>query len=185
MQRLLVIGTSGSGKSTLARRVAGCLRLPYVATDSFYWEPGWKPAPSAHVDARLNAVLEQPAWVLDGNFDVQRKRVWALADCIVWLDLPWWLTVGRVARRNALWVLSREPVWSGNVMTWSRAWSGVWHAAASHSLKRRLYPRWLAELEGAVVYRLRTSSEVEAWLSQLLPRDAPGLVPQDRATPRG
>lgn len=167
MQRLLVIGASGSGKSTLARNAAGCLRLPYVATDSFYWEPGWKPASSAHVDACLNAVLEQPAWVLDGNFDVQRKRVWALADCIVWLDLPLWLTVGRVAWRNARWVVSRETVWSGNTMTWSRAWSGVRHAAASHSLKRRLYPEWLAEFRGPVVHRFQTNGEIEAWLARL------------------
>lgn len=167
IQRILVIGASGSGKSTLARIVADRLGLPFVATDSFYWEPGWKPAPSTHIDACLDAALAQPAWVLDGNFDVQRERIWPLADCIVWLDLPWWQTVGRVAMRNARWALSGEPVWSGNVMTWSRAWSGVRHAARSHGLKRRQYPLWLGQLQGPVVLRLRTSREVEAWLARL------------------
>lgn len=171
MQRLLVIGTSGSGKSTLARAVAERLQLPYVATDSFYWEPGWKPASSTHVETCLSAALARPAWVLDGNFDVQHNRVWALADCIVWLDLSWWQIVSRVALRNVRWVLTREPVWSGNVMTWRRAWSGIRHAAMSHSLKRRLYPHWLAEAAVPRVWHFKTDREVAAWLNQLAPID--------------
>ncbi len=176
MQRILVIGTSGSGKSTVALAIAKRLSLTYTPTDPFYWEPGWKPASSAKVDARLRAVLAEPAWVLDGNFDDRRDWVWARAEGIVWLDLPWLLTVYRVVTRNVRWALSRQPVWSGNTMSWSRAWSGVTHAARSHGLKRRLYPGWLAEVKGATVWRLGSSREIRAWL-KTLPGQDPAFGP--------
>lgn len=176
MQRILVIGTSGSGKSTLARAIAGRLDLLYTPTDPFYWKAGWRPASSERVGACLEAVLADDAWILDGNFDDRRDQVWGRADCIIWLDLPWSLTVWRVAIRNVRWVLSREPVWSGNVMTWRRAWSGIRHAAMSHSMKRRLYPHWLAEAAVPRVWHFKTDREVAAWLKQLAPiADAPHL----------
>ncbi|HRF49074.1 MAG TPA: (d)CMP kinase [Anaerolineales bacterium] len=167
MQRYLVVGASGSGKSTLARAIGDRLGLPYIATDPFYWGPDWAIAPSAHVEACLGAALARPAWVLDGNFDDQRERVWARAECIVWLDLPWPVTVGRVIARNVRWALTREPVWSGNTMTWLRAWSGVRHAARSHGLKRRLYPGWLAAVQGAITVRLTEQRSIDDWLCGL------------------
>jgi adenylate kinase family enzyme len=69
MKRVLIIGTSGCGKSTLARRLADRLSLPYFRSDPFYWEDNWKPASSKRVQQQLLKVVEQQAWVLDGNFD--------------------------------------------------------------------------------------------------------------------
>ena len=71
MKRILVVGTSGAGKSTLARRVSKSLGIPFIASDHFYWEPGWKVAPSEKVQEHLSDAIRQEAWVLDGNFDNQ------------------------------------------------------------------------------------------------------------------
>jgi len=67
MKRILVIGTSGAGKSTLAQRVSKSLGLPFIASDHFYWEPGWKVASSEKVHQQLGEVVRREAWVLDGN----------------------------------------------------------------------------------------------------------------------
>ncbi len=173
MRRFLVIGASGSGKSTLAQRIALRLALPYVPTDGFYWEPGWKVASSQRVETLLEAALAQYAWVLDGNFDDQRDWVWPRADCVVWLDYPLPIVLGRVIERNVRWVLTGETVWSGNRMTWRRALSGIRHAARSHGLKRRLYPGYLAALVGPTVLRQRSATETEAWLNALQRPSAP------------
>jgi hypothetical protein len=167
MKRILVIGTSGAGKSTLAQRVSESLGLPFIASDHFYWEPGWKVAPSAKVHQQLSEVIRREAWVMDGNFDNERELVWGRADCIIWLDYSL-LTIGRrIVFRNFLWVITRQPTWSGNRMTLQRALSGLRHALKSYGVKRRNYPQWLAELSGVPSYRFGTSSEAEAWLQGL------------------
>jgi len=167
MKRILVIGVSGSGKSTLTERLARQLGLPFFASDSFYWEPGWKPAASEKVHARVREIVAQEAWVLDGNFDDQREQVWPQADCIVWLDYSLLTVCWRVTTRNLGWLLTRQTTWSGNRMTLSRALSGLRHTVKSHALKQRNYPQWLATLPGVTVRRFHSSREAQAWLRSL------------------
>ena len=170
MKRILVIGTSGAGKSTLAQRVSKSLGLPFIASDHFYWEPGWKVASSAKVHQQLREVVHREAWVLDGNFDDERELVWRRADCIIWLDYSWLTICSRIISRNFLWVITRQPTWSGNRMTLQRAFSGLRHAVKSYPIKRRNYPQWLAEISGVPSYRFSTSREAEAWLQSLTKR---------------
>jgi len=167
MKRILVVGTSGAGKSTLAQRVSTSLGLPFVASDHFYWEPGWKVASSEKVHEHLTDVVGQEAWVLDGNFDNERAFVWCRADCIIWLDYSLMTICRRIVFRNILWVITQQPVWSGNRMTLQRAFSGLLHAVKSYRVKRRNYPQWLAELSDIPSFRFRTSREAEAWLQCL------------------
>ena len=164
MKRILVIGTSGAGKSTLAQRISKSLGLPFIASDHFYWEQGWKVASSEKVHQQLMEVVHREAWVLDGNFDDERELVWCRADCIIWLDYSWLTICSRIVFRNLLWIITRQPTWSGNRMTLERAFSGLRHAIKSYPVKRRNYPRWLAELSSVPIYRFCTSREAEAWL---------------------
>ena len=167
MKRILVIGTSGAGKSTLAQRVSKSLALPFIASDHFYWEPGWKVASSEKVHQQLREVVGREAWVLDGNFDNEREFVWCRADCIIWLDYSLMTICSRIIYRNFLWVITQEPTWSGNRMTLRRALSGLGHAVKTYGIKRRNYRQWLAELPGVVSYRFCTRREAEAWLQSL------------------
>jgi len=167
MKRVLVIGTSGSGKSTLAQRLAGCLGLPFFASDHFYWETGWKSAASEKVCQQVMEVVQREAWVLDGNFDNLRELVWRQADCIIWLDYSL-LTIGtRIISRNLRWMLTCRPTWSGNRMTLPRAVSGIRHALKTYALKKQNFPVWLAELPNTTVQHFHTSRETEAWLQSL------------------
>ena len=167
MKRILVIGTSGAGKSTLAQRLAESLALPFIASDHFYWEPGWKVASTEKVHQQLMEVIDRDAWVLDGNFDDEREFVWCCADCIIWLDYSWLTICRRLVCRNFLWLINRQPTWSGNRMTLPRALSGLRHAVRSYPLKRRNYPQWLADLSDVPSYRFCNSREAEAWLQSL------------------
>lgn len=167
MKRVLIIGNSGCGKSTLARRLAERLSLPYFPSDPFYWEDNWKPAPPKRVQQQLLKVVEQQAWVLDGNFDDHRESVWQCADCLVWLDYSLPTILSRVIARNLHWALTGQSTWSGNRMTFQRAFSGIGHAIRSYPTKRRNYPHYIAELSGVVVYHFRESHQAEAWLNKL------------------
>jgi shikimate kinase len=167
IKRIFVIGTSGCGKSTLARRLSERLSLPYFASDDFYWEPNWKAASIERVEQELLQVVQQDAWVLDGNFDDQRAWAWTRANCLVWLDYPLLTVLSRVTARNLRWALTRQPTWSGNHMTFRRAFSGIRHALRTHPLKRRVYPNYMLELSGVEVHRFQENRQVETWLAEL------------------
>ena len=167
MKRILIIGTSGAGKSTLAQRVSKSLGLPFIASDHFYWEQGWKVASAEKVRRQLREVIDQEAWVLDGNFDDDRELVWQQADCILWLDYSLLTISTHIVFRNFHWLITRQPTWSGNQMTLQRALSGIQHAIKSYPAKRRNYPRWLAPLSGVPSYRFHTRQETETWLQSL------------------
>ena len=164
MKRVLVIGCSGAGKSTLANQLSQHEGLPYFPTDPFYWEAAWKPTPIETVVGRVERTIENPEWVFDGNFADQRDLVWRCADTVTWLDLSSGLVLARVVHRNLRLWLTREPTWSGNRMTWRRAWSGVRYVFRSHPKKRRRFPRYLSEFPHLEVLRFRTPLELKQWL---------------------
>ena len=163
MKKVLVIGCSGVGKSTFAARVSEKTGLPFTATDPFYWKADWQLASPERVVERVDAVTQQAAWVLDGNFDDQRSLVWQRADTVIWLDYPLERVFRQVVKRNlGLW-LSQKPTWSGNRMSWQRAWSGIRHSLRSFKLKRTEYPEYLAEFSHLHVLRFRHPSEADEW----------------------
>lgn len=167
MKRVLVIGVSGAGKSTLAKRLAECTGLPYVATDPFYWEADWQCAPPHRVRRQVDKATAGEKWILDGNFDSERALVWTRAEIVVWLDLPLPLVLLRVVCRNVKLLISQEATWSGNRMTWRKAWSGIRHCVRSYGSKRREYPSYLSEFPHLDVLRFGRPSEVSRWLRGL------------------
>jgi energy-coupling factor transporter ATP-binding protein EcfA2 len=167
MKRILVIGNSGAGKSTLAKRLSDCLHLPFFPSDHFYWEPGWKTATADKVFQQVSGVIARESWILDGNFDEYHRLVWRQADCILWLDYSLPVILKQVTIRNFKWLLTREPTWSNNPMTFRRTVSGVRHAIKSYPMKKKIYPCWLAELSGIDQHRFRTKQETETWLQDL------------------
>lgn len=167
MQRVLVTGASGAGKSTLAAKIAEVTGLPFIPTDPFYWEEDWQPAPENSVVKKADSVTAREEWVLDGNFDDQRHLVWQRADTVIWLDFPRWVIVTRAVRRNLGYLVSREPMWSGNRMTLPRAWSGIRHSFRSVAMKRRQYPGYAAEFPHLRVLRFGSPNQVDAWLRRV------------------
>lgn len=167
VKRILVIGTSGSGKSTFAQKLSKRLQIPFFASDPFYWEADWQIASDEKVRECIRAVIQQEAWILDGNFDSEHEWVWKQANCILWLDYPLVIVCRQIIFRNLRWVVTRERTWSGNRMTFGRAISGIRHAIRSHSLKRRKYPQWLAELSGVEVHRFKSRREADFWIQCL------------------
>ena len=48
-------------------------------------------------------MIEQPAWVMDGNFTSTLDLRLPAANTVVFLDLPRWVTVPRALRRGLRW----------------------------------------------------------------------------------
>ena len=166
-RRVVVLGCSGSGKSTLAALLAQKLGLPFIPTDDIYWRPDWTPVPATDVRLWIERATSAEGWVLDGTFDAQRDILWGRAELAIWLDLSWAMTMWRVVRRNLGWWVLRTPVWGGLRMTLPGVWSGVRHAARSHSLKRRTYPNLLADFPNLTVVHIQSAAELRSWIEKL------------------
>jgi len=169
-RRVLVAGVSGVGKSTLARRIADVWDIPYTEIDALYHGPNWTPRPS--FDADVAALVASPAWVSEWQYSSARPVLAARAELLVWLDLPFRVTLARVIRRTVRRARSRETLWNGNTEP------GIWHAFTAPegivvwSIRtRRTYRRRVPALERQhphlVVVRLRSRRQVDDWLRGL------------------
>ena len=86
MKRVLIIGCGGAGKSTLARQLGDKTGIPVVHLDKLYWRPGWQHLSREEFDVVLDEVLEQDAWIMDGNFNNTMEKRIAHCDTVIYLD---------------------------------------------------------------------------------------------------
>ncbi len=88
MRRVLVIGCGGAGKSTLAVSLGELLDAPVHHLDTVFWKPGWVPSGDEEFQGRLKVILEDDAWIMDGNYGGSLPMRIEFADTIIFLDLP-------------------------------------------------------------------------------------------------
>jgi shikimate kinase len=167
MRKVAVIASaSGNGKTTFGRELAGRLDVPFVELDSLVHGPGGTETPDDKLRAQVEPLVASDGWVFDGTN--QRKLgdlVLRSADVVVWLDLPMRVWLPRLIRRTARRISGRERIWHDNresllTAVWGRESLFVW-AFRSHFRRRRTWPDALV---GLPVVRLRTTSEVQAFL---------------------
>ena len=167
-RRILIAGVSGVGKSTLALRVAEATGHPYTEIDSLYHGPSW--TPRAEFVDEVRAYSAAPCWVTEWQYRPVRELLLERADTLVWLDLPVRVAMSRVVLRTVRRSRTKQVLWNGNTEP------GLWHAitdpegiirwAVKH---QRTYRRTVPEAASAhphlQLVRLRSQSEVEAWLA--------------------
>lgn len=108
-RRILVIGCSGSGKSTLSRKLAKRSGLPLVHLDQYYHGPDWAEPKQADWEAKVNQLIAEDSWIMDGSYTGSLAMRAARADLIIYLDLPTWMCLSRVIRRTLLYRGSVRP----------------------------------------------------------------------------
>lgn len=111
VQKIAVVGNAGGGKTTLSRRLAQLHGLPLTHVDAIQFVPGMKIRAHKESIQMLSEIQNSPAWIIDGYgpLDIIEKR-FALADRIVFIDLPlwrhyWWCTKRQI---QSLWSPRKE-----------------------------------------------------------------------------
>jgi adenylate kinase family enzyme len=112
--RIAVHGASGSGKTTLATELAVRLGVPRTELDGLFHQPGWTRLATDDFRAAVARAVDQPGWVMDGNYREVRDLVWARAQVIVVIDLPRWRVMGQIVRRTVVRSARRAELWNGN-----------------------------------------------------------------------
>ena len=167
-RRLLVTGLPGSGKTSVAMTLAARHGSHHIEIDRLYFGPGYSLRASFIDD--LQAAIAEDAWCLD-DFGVPESRdlVWAAADTLIWLDLPWGIAFWRAVRRTWRRLRHGSEVLPGCYETWlgwGRPYHPVFLSLTSHRRMRRVMEQRLARPEHAhlTVLRLHNRREVDELL---------------------
>ncbi len=158
----------------VARELARRLDLPYVELDALHHGRDWAEPTAEEFRARVReAMAAAPqGWVVDGNYEAKLGgTVIDEADTIVWLDLPLPLKLRRLWRRTIHRIRDDVELWSGNRESWRGGFFGwesmfVW-TIRSHLRHRPTRAEWLARHPHLRVVRLRSTREVESYLSEV------------------
>ncbi len=102
VKRVAVVGPCGAGKSHLSLRLGAITGLPVFHIDRMFWKPGWVRRTGAELAERLRPVVARDAWIVDGNYSSTMPMRFALADTVVFVDMPRRVYLGRVLRRMML-----------------------------------------------------------------------------------
>ena len=67
MKKVIVIGCPGSGKTTFSEKLNKVTGLPLYYLDAIWHKPDRTHISRAEFDVRLQEILEEESWIIDGN----------------------------------------------------------------------------------------------------------------------
>lgn len=169
MQRILIIGCGGAGKSTLAKQMERLTGLPLIHLDQHYWRPNWVEPSKEIWSQQVQDLIDDPAWIMDGNYggtmDIRIDR----ADTVIFLDFPTWRCLSRVVKRTIVhWRRSRPDMTVDCPERFS--WQFLQYVAFYNTTRRPKILAKLARLKtDTKVLILRDNRQVKRFLHQVKP----------------
>ena len=165
MERILIIGCGGAGKSTLARQLGELTGLPVVHLDKLFWHPGWVESTKEEIDAKIAAALDEPQWIMDGNYNRTLPLRIRKCDAVIYLDFSRFACLMGVAKRVLTTYGTVRPDMADgcperfdlDFLRW------VWNFNKN---KREQYYRLLNEAEGVETIVLKNRRAVRKFLKQ-------------------
>lgn len=100
MRKVIIIGCPGSGKSTFARALQERTGLPLFHLDMMYWNADRTVVSREVFRERLNTVLQQERWIIDGNYSSTMEHRMAACDTVFFLDYPVEVCLAGIAARR-------------------------------------------------------------------------------------
>ena len=166
MERIMIIGCGGSGKSTLARQLGEKTGLPVVHLDRLFWKSGWVESSKEEIDAKIEAVMEQPRWILDGNYNRTLPRRLERCDTVIYLDYSRWVCLWGVLKRlvtNIGKVRPDMPEGCPERVDWEfLVW--IWNF---NKTKRQRYHTLLSQQTGKTVHIFKNRRQLREFLQAL------------------
>lgn len=180
--RVNVVGTSGSGKSTFSTELAAKLGHPRVEMDALFWEPNWTQPTDEVFFEKLKTALEQPNWVLDGNYDRTLAIKWANVTTVVWIDFSFRRTLFQAIRRAFVRSLHPKELWpnTGNKESLRKSFMSkdsiiLWMLKTYSKVQTRYEQRMNEDRYKHIKFiRLKSPKEAQRFLNSLPRRLPPG-----------
>ena len=166
MERIIIIGCGGSGKSTLAQQLGEITVLPVVHLDKLFWHAGWVESTRDEIDGKIMAALEEPRWIIDGNYNRTLPKRLEYCDTVIYLDFSRFTCLRGVAKRILTTYGTVRPDMAEGCperfdlefLKW------VWNFNKNH---REKYYRLLNEAEGIEKIVLKNRRAVKEFLKRV------------------
>ena len=114
MKRIIVIGSIASGKTYLAKIISEKFSIPYTDIDDLYWLPGWTRRPKDELYELARQAVSDQKWVLSGNNSGIRSMIFANADTVIWMDIPFRICLWRCFKRAIGNLVNHDELCNGN-----------------------------------------------------------------------
>ncbi len=88
MKKVIVIGCPGAGKSTFSRALRDVTGLPLHYLDLLWHKPDQTTVSKEEFDRHLSELLQNDAWIIDGNYLRTLEPRLAACDTVFLLDYP-------------------------------------------------------------------------------------------------
>ncbi len=88
MKRIIIIGCPGGGKSTFSRELNKKTGIPVFHLDMMNWNPDRTTVEREVFINRLNEVMSNPEWIIDGNYMSTMEMRISMCDTVFFLDYP-------------------------------------------------------------------------------------------------
>ena len=100
MKKVIVIGCPGSGKSTFARALKEKTDLPLYYLDMLYWNADKTTVSKDVFRERLNNVLSEDEWIIDGNYGSTMEMRMSVCDTVFFLDFDAEVCISGIKERQ-------------------------------------------------------------------------------------
>lgn len=88
MKKVIIIGCPGAGKSTFSRALHKKTGLPLFHLDMLFWNEDKSHVSREVFDKRLDDILKQDDWIIDGNYGRTLETRLKSCDTVFILDFP-------------------------------------------------------------------------------------------------
>ena len=88
MKKVIVIGCPGAGKSTFSRKLSAKTGLPIHYLDMIWHLPDKTTLSRDEFITRLNEIVAQPEWIIDGNYLHTLSLRLSHCDTVFYFNLP-------------------------------------------------------------------------------------------------
>lgn len=88
MKKIIIIGCPGSGKSTFGRKLESLTGISLYHLDMLYWNEDKTTVPKDIFLERLEKVMKNSSWIIDGNYGSTMEKRLKECDTVFFLDYP-------------------------------------------------------------------------------------------------
>lgn len=85
-RKIIVLGCPGSGKSTFSKRLCAVTGLPLIHLDNIWWKSDRSHISREEFDKKLNEIIQEDAWIIDGDYKRTYEMRWKACDTMIFLD---------------------------------------------------------------------------------------------------
>lgn len=107
-KKIIILGAAGSGKTTLSNKISKQTGIQVYHLDKEYWLPNWERPEHSKWLEKLNELVKEDAWIMDGNYIESLEPRLEKADLVIVLDIKpadcvrgiFWRTIGGLFYRR-------------------------------------------------------------------------------------